>query len=53
MSAMAKESAKIKSVKGYQIFDSRNNPTVACKIVSTDGKRAVFKVPSGASTGER
>jgi enolase len=50
---MAKESAKIKSVKGYQIFDSRNNPTVACKIVSTDGKRAVFKVPSGASTGER
>lgn len=42
----------IKSVKGYQIFDSRNNPTVACKIVSSDGKQAVFKVPSGASTGE-
>jgi len=42
----------IKSVKGYQIFDSRNNPTVACKIASNDGKRAIFKVPSGASTGE-
>ncbi|HQT44481.1 MAG TPA: phosphopyruvate hydratase [Candidatus Micrarchaeota archaeon] len=44
--------ATIKSLKGYEILDSRGNPTVACKITSTDGKRAIFKVPSGASTGE-
>jgi enolase len=49
---MAKISTTIKSVRGYQIFDSRDNPTVACKVVSSDGKRAIFKVPSGASTGD-
>jgi enolase len=49
---MTKKLVKIRSVKGYQIFDSRNNPTVACKMISSEGKRAVFKVPSGASTGE-
>jgi len=43
----------IKSVKGYQIFDSRNNPTVAVKMTLSDGKEVWFKVPSGASTGEK
>jgi enolase len=42
----------IKSVNGYQILDSRNNPTVACRIVSSGGKEYTFKVPSGASTGD-
>ena len=49
---MTKTSTTIKLVKGYQIFDSRNNPTVACKIISSDGKWAIFKVSSGASTGK-
>ncbi|VVB66200.1 Enolase [Candidatus Gugararchaeum adminiculabundum] len=43
----------IVSVKGYQIFDSRNNPTVAVKMQLSDGKSSWFKVPSGASTGEK
>jgi len=44
--------AKITEVKGFQILDSRNNPTVACRI-SVGSKSVTFKVPSGASTGEK
>ena len=43
--------AKIKSIKGRQVFDSRGNPTVEAEDFSDDGYRAWAIVPSGASTG--
>jgi len=44
--------AKIKSVVGRQILDSRGNPTVEVEITLNDGFVARAAVPSGASTGE-
>ena len=43
----------ITSVKAYEILNSRNDPAVACRMKSSGGKSVVFKVPSGASTGEK
>ena len=43
--------AKIKNIKGRQVFDSRGNPTVEAEIFSDDGHHALAIVPSGASTG--
>ena len=43
--------AKIKSVKGRQVFDSRGNPTVEAEIFLDNGSSASAKSPSGASTG--
>ena len=43
--------AKIKSIKGRQVFDSRGNPTVEAEVFSQDGHYASAIVPSGASTG--
>ena len=43
--------AKIKNIKGRQVFDSRGNPTVEAEIFSDDGHYASAMVPSGASTG--
>ena len=43
--------AKIKSVKGRQVFDSRGNPTVEAEIYLDDGSSASAISPSGASTG--
>ena len=43
--------AKIKSIKGRQVFDSRGNPTVEAEVFSDDGHYALAIVPSGASTG--
>ena len=43
--------AKIKSVKGRQVFDSRGNPTVEAEILLDDGSSATAISPSGASTG--
>ena len=43
--------AKIKKIKGRQVFDSRGNPTVEAEVFSDDGHRALAIVPSGASTG--
>ena len=43
--------AKIKSIKGRQVFDSRGNPTVEAEVFSDDGHYASAIVPSGASTG--
>ncbi len=43
--------AKIKKIKGRQVFDSRGNPTVEAEIFSEDGYHASAIVPSGASTG--
>ena len=44
--------AKIKNVKGRQVFDSRGNPTVEAEIFLDDGSSATAISPSGASTGE-
>ena len=43
--------AKIKNIKGRQVFDSRGNPTVEAEVFSENGKSAIAIVPSGASTG--
>jgi len=44
--------AKIQSVVGRQILDSRGNPTVEVDITLTNGIVGRAAVPSGASTGE-
>ena len=43
--------AKIKIVKGRQVFDSRGNPTVEAEILLDNGISATAISPSGASTG--
>tara|TARA_B100000963_G_scaffold286185_1_gene255165 strand:+ start:4854 stop:6110 length:1257 start_codon:yes stop_codon:yes gene_type:complete len=43
--------AKIKSVKGRQVFDSRGNPTVEAEVFLDNGIFASAISPSGASTG--
>ena len=43
--------AKIKNIKGRQVFDSRGNPTVEAEVFSENGNSANAIVPSGASTG--
>ena len=43
--------AKIKNVKGRQVFDSRGNPTVEVEVYSDKDFYASAIVPSGASTG--
>ncbi len=43
--------ARIKSVKGRQVFDSRGNPTVEAEVILQDGLIGTSIVPSGASTG--
>ena len=45
--------AKIASVIGHEILDSRGNPTVGATVVLDDGTTASSAVPSGASTGSR
>jgi len=43
--------AKIKIVKGRQVFDSRGNPTVEAEVLLDNGISATAISPSGASTG--
>ena len=43
--------AKIKKIKGRQVFDSRGNPTVEAEIYSDNNLNASAIIPSGASTG--
>ncbi len=43
--------AKIKKIKGRQVFDSRGYPTVEAEVYSNEGCCASAIVPSGASTG--
>ena len=43
--------AKIKIVKGRQVFDSRGFPTIETEVILEDGSIASAIVPSGASTG--
>jgi len=45
--------AKIKSVKGREVLDSRGNPTVEVDVILDNGVLGRAIVPSGASTGER
>jgi enolase len=44
---------KIKSIRAYEVLDSRGFPTIACEVVIDSGARGKALVPSGASTGER
>ena len=42
---------KIKSVQGFELLDSRGNPTVAARVTCEDGSCGFAISPSGASTG--
>ncbi len=42
---------KIKSVSGFEVLDSRGNPTVAARVICEDGSQGFAISPSGASTG--
>lgn len=44
---------QIKEIFGYEILDSRGNPTVCAKVTLEDGTVAEASSPSGASTGSR
>lgn len=41
----------IKCVRGFEVLDSRGNPTVAAKVTLCDGSTGFAISPSGASTG--
>ncbi len=43
--------SKIKSVKAFEIYDSRGNPTVYAEVECENGAVGRAAVPSGASTG--
>jgi enolase len=43
----------IQQVRGFEILDSRGNPTVAARVVLADGSEGFAAAPSGASTGSR
>src|SRR5436190_11735872 len=45
--------AAISTITGFEILDSRGNPTVAAEVVLADGARGFAASPSGASTGSR
>lgn len=45
--------ARIKDVQGFELLDSRGNPTVAARVRLHDGAEGFAIVPSGASTGSR
>jgi enolase len=45
--------SKIKSIRGFEVIDSRGNPTVAAEVTLTSGAIGRAMVPSGASTGSR
>ncbi|MFB6225693.1 MAG: phosphopyruvate hydratase [Candidatus Paceibacteria bacterium] len=49
---MKQTETAITAVQGYEILDSRGNPTVACRVYLADGETGYAFVPSGASTGE-
>lgn len=44
-------SIKISRVRGFEIIDSRGNPTVRADVLLSDGTTGTASVPSGASTG--
>jgi len=45
--------SKIISVQGFEVLDSRGNPTVAAEVKLASGKTGYAASPSGASTGTR
>ncbi len=45
------EKLKITNIYGYEVLDSRGNPTVAAKVVLSDMSSGFAIAPSGASTG--
>ena len=42
---------KIKCIEGFEVLDSRGNPTVAAKVICENGAEGFAISPSGASTG--
>jgi enolase len=44
--------SEIQAIRGYEILDSRGNPTVAAWVTLSNGVSAVGHAPSGASTGK-
>ncbi|MCQ2478291.1 MAG: phosphopyruvate hydratase [Clostridia bacterium] len=42
---------KIEKIEGFELLDSRSNPTVAAKVTLKDGSMGFAMSPSGASTG--
>lgn len=45
--------SKIKKIHGYEVIDSRGNPTVAVEVKLENDVTGLAMVPSGASTGSR
>lgn len=45
--------SKIQSICGYEVIDSRGNPTVGVEVKLENGVSGTAMVPSGASTGSR
>ncbi len=45
------ENKKIVKVEGFEVLDSRSNPTVAARVTLNDGSVGFAISPSGASTG--
>ncbi|KDB09193.1 Enolase [Burkholderia sp. lig30] len=45
--------ARIKDIQGFELLDSRGNPTVAAQVTLDDGATGFAISPSGASTGAR
>ena len=43
--------SKIKDLFGYEILDSRGNPTVCVELTLDNGIKGIASVPRGASTG--
>ncbi len=43
---------KILKIEGFELLDSRSNPTVGAKVYLEDGSVGFATAPSGASTGE-
>ena len=43
---------KVKSIEGFEVIDSRGNPTVGAKVNLDDSTSGTAFVPSGASTGQ-
>ncbi len=41
----------IRKIKGFEILDSRGNPTVMAEVILSNGVKGTASVPSGASTG--
>lgn len=43
---------KIKHIDGFEVIDSRGNPTVGARVTLENDVQGLALVPSGASTGQ-